>query len=992
MSRTVVIVTEKASVAKAVANALIPKRKYARNAYVGDYMGNNLVVTRSDGHMFGLYEPHDFNPAWKKWSLQTIPEIISAYELSYQGKHPHVQNIYKPDPLPQKKELIEDVTYWCGRADMVIGAQDPDYQGDLISHLVKVNVGYDGDFRREPISALDAPHLLKQFSDFDALRDEKPFLNNIASERVRSKLDAFLGFVLSRTLHLKAQEKYNNIDGLLAGGRIQFPILGLLGRREREIANFVPTNYYNLFVNAYNQNGDKFRFEVDIDRIKDQAKAEQAINDINQGNISISTVDTKKTVTAPPPPYKLDTLTTELGQVFNYSPKEVLSAAEALYLKELITYPRTDTAKITYAEWENAKNVLPQFLDLVGMGSSALDFSRRSEAVLDKNASLAGYSHFGFTPTGQPWKDDFKIGSAEWHVFEHIVKRYAMMFLPDRIQEHTSVKGKVGSYYLKTHGTVEVQSGWYQYARQQEEKAPLAPITKDDSFKHTAEKKGQSTKAPARYTKATINDELANIAKHLSPSHQHLKAAFEKAENPGLGSAATRSDVIEAVFNHGLATEITTGSRKVATLTRLGIAFHDALPEVFTLPDLFAEWENDFRDIIKGSKSEPNVLDFRIKYIKNYVLNVLSGQQVFDIRIRQNMTGFDCPKCGADISRQSREFNGVKRYSWLCIHCSTRRPDFRKAPLEIHELEGSRCLEANCPGHYQAKVALKKNTTRQFFTLACDTCKKFRPGSFEWEYEIQLEFRGTKNFLPAYEGASCDKKDSGCDGVYKTVVREQKDTKRRFLVTSCTKCRDRKQFLFEKPDLEKRPDFGGNTLEPMDGEGSYCSCSIGVMIPRVRKDRATNRSMALLQCDNCDRIEMDSVKYDKELTRPGFRGRALPKLAHEGLGCSKSTECEGTYTATTKTTNAEKLVFAASVCSMCGDMKDFLYENPRDKRARHNGEELKHIPNEFTECASDGCYGLMVPRVKKRRKDDKPYAVLQCDVCRTLDKNSFTDL
>lgn len=989
MSKTIVLIAEKASVAKPLAKALIPSAKYSRNAYVGVYQGNKLVVTRSDGHLFALYEPRDFNPEWKKWSLSTIPAIMNAYELAYQGKHPEFDNIYKITDGERKEQLAADVKYWCDQADIVVGAQDPDDQGDLISHLVKVNVGYKGDFRRSPIAALDEGSLKRQFAHIEALPDESGFMRSIESENVRSKLDAFLGFILSRTLHLKAQETYHSIDGLLAGGRIQFPIIGLLGRREKEILNFIPKSYYNLVVTAQNQNGHRFKFSVDGDRIPERDKALQAVAELNGGKLVVTDVQTKRTTTPPPPPYKLDTLTTELAQVFDYSPKEVLSAAEKLYLEGLISYPRTDTSKITYVDWYNARTVLPKLLDDVGMGNVQLDYDRSHEAVFSKNDPMSGYSHFGYTPSGLPWPSDWKKGTAEWNVFEHIIKRFAMMFLPDRIQEQTSVKARIGSYYLKTSGNVELQKGWYEYARQQEEKDPLAAISTEDSFTHSAEAKGQSTKAPSRYTKADINSELAEIGKHLSPSHQHLKSAFEKAENPGLGSAATRSDTIEAVFNHKLATETTVGGRKVATLTKLGNAFFEALPSQFTLPDLFAEWENDFREIIKGSKSGPNTLDSRIKYIKNFVSNVISGDQPFDIKIPLTMTGFNCPKCGSDISRQSKTFKNEKKFSWFCIHCQTRRPHFRDAPLDFQEGEGDRCDIEGCSGHYVSRVMKKSGTDRSFKVLVCDTCRESRKGSFEWEYEPKKEFRGTTSFTDEKENKACSQ--NGCHGSYKTIIGTTKEGKKRFLITKCDACGHKHRFLYEKPELKKRPEFKGADLQVMDGEGSTCSSScMGVMLPRTRKDFNTDRTSAFLQCDCCKRINEDSRIWDKEYTRPYFRGIELPKLPSEESSCKKN--CGGQYQAVIRSTKQDSRVFAASICNKCGDMTDFVYESPQDKRPKLDGVEIKKIENEYSKCNVYGCFGLKVPTVRRRKKDKKPFAMLECDVCKDVDKNSFVDL
>lgn len=716
MPKDVVIVTEKASASKELVKALIPNGKRGDSCFHGDWNGVHIWITQTNGHLYTVKEPKDYDSKFAIWRLEDLPfPVSSEYKL-----------------IPGKEKLAKDVIKLIEFANnensMLIMALDPDEQACYIFDLVLRHTKYKGEVKYSPILALDEVSLKKQFSKFDEMDDFSNYIPLVHSEEARAKLDAHLGYNVSRAHTVSAQKIYKNIDGNLVCGRIQSPILGLVGRRHYEIQNFTPSHYYNLFVNALNKRTNNLlKFKVIIDRVKSKDETNEILDHINKNNFTIESIKVKKITTPPPDPYKQDTLQIELNQQFGYTPKQVLDAADSLYKQGLSSYPRTDSTKVLYDNWCMAAEIMPDLLIDVGLSSAKLDYTRRGRSVTEKNQK-ANVSHTALLPTGKRWpKSEAKKGIL-WETYKAITTQYSMMFMIDRITEVTKLSAKCGIYELECEGDVKVQDGWYEFARQKKGKASLPPLTMEDTFTHKGFAKPQSTKAPSRYSLGDITKELANISNHLSPSHTHLIDAFEKAENPGLGSAATRADTIDAVFKHKLVALVEDDKRKVIELTKLGKAYFDALPETLTRPDVFAEWENDFRQIAKRRKDYNQTITFRSKYIDDYVKSIIINKKLFDIRIPQQLSGYLCPKCNSDISRLHKG----DRVEWLCIHCQTKRYDFDNGPLKIVDGEGSECEFDNCKGTYEPYVGMSKKFSKEYAVLRCNICRKSKEKCFLW--------------------------------------------------------------------------------------------------------------------------------------------------------------------------------------------------------------------------------------------------------------------
>lgn len=801
MTRKIVILTEKPSVTRPVVEALIPSARKENGGFRGVWKGHDIVVIHSNGHLFTAKEPKDYNEKWRKWRLGSIPDIMDKYGRMIEGVDPIEYKV-----IPGKEQLAKQVKYWFDWANLAVLATDPDEQGFLIADLVKRQCGYTGEAKTSPILDLTQNALRKQFADIESLPPDSIRSKAVASEAARSLLDEFLGYNLSRTLSLIAKQEYPTLHGKLIVGRIQTPILGLIGRRELEISNHSPIGYFNIYVNASDKSGNTVRFALKTDRIEERAKANKIRQDLAGTNVIIDKVMSREVSTPPPDPYKLDTLQTELYQKFKYSPLDVLDAVDANYKAKLNTYPRTDCNRIHHDTWESAPEILKPIISDTGIPYEQLNFTKKGKAVFAKHEDMS-VAHYGLTPTGKTWPSDLPKAGIRWEVHKEITIRFAQMFMPNRKVQQTKVIASCGSYTLEAAGAVNVVTGWYEFSRQQKEKAPLPLLTKSQELTHKVEIKPQSTKAPSRYTIGDINTELASIGKHLSSTHQHLKFAFEKGENSGLGSAATRSGTIKSVFDHGVLQERSEGKREVTVMTRLGKAMFEALPDRFTLPDLFAEWENDFREIIKGNKDSYNVIKNHSNHIKEYIEYLLENNHNFNLVIPQVLTGYGCPSCGKDISRQVRTFKEKESVTWLCIHCKTKRPDFKNAPLPIDPNEGTPCDEGSCDGTY-TPVSAKNKEGVQFKALSCSKCRAFKTGSFVYGDRPRPTFRGAVLPIQEGEGSVCDFCNKGS---YQLIVRKKQGTDKVFKVLKCSACKKMRKGSWE---WEDQNDIDNTSTQP----------------------------------------------------------------------------------------------------------------------------------------------------------------------------------
>lgn len=673
----VVIVTEKKNMAVVAYNALSigGEFKQHRFGYYGKWMGKTVYIGYTQGHIYGLLEPDDIKPEYKKWDLQHLPfPIVNQFKV-VEGKH----------------DLEAHLRSQIQKCKMLVLSTDPDEQGVYIGELVRQMTGFKGPVKRVGLKTTDPDRCREQFDmPFEELPEYKPFIKVAQSEACRSRLDYDIGMNLSRLYILTAQAMGQKADANLVVGRVQTPILTILVNRYLERKNFVPEKFFTFLLRIKSEYNQKIEFEVITDRVYTVEEKKSIAQHLSNFPIEITDTNVKKVTTSGLDPYKQDSLQIEMGKKYGYDALAVLAAANANYQKGYQSYPRTDGDKVEFSEWEKAAEAMPNVVNSINnhietkISLEKLDFSKKGRKVIPKG-TVADEAHTAILPTGKIWNGPYE--GIEWDVYKEVVIRYLMMFMPENIIEKTSIIGMCGDYQIKASGDITIQKGWKEYQANQEKDKEIPVIKKGTISNKDVVVKNSSTKIPPRYQSHDIISELKNIGKHLPESHVHLSQYYDKDENAGLGSSATKGPAIAQVLKHGLIHKIKEGKKEYLEPTKTGIAFHNALPVELKNITLFATWEKDFRMILTGEKKYSQVLEQNHSYVENIVNTTKLNPETFVFKAPTKITGIECPECFDPIEKLKSKFGDY----FKCEKCKKSFPSHLGMPLPDLPGHGDKC-------------------------------------------------------------------------------------------------------------------------------------------------------------------------------------------------------------------------------------------------------------------------------------------------------------
>ncbi|MEL0638800.1 DNA topoisomerase [Marinomonas sp. TI.3.20] len=708
------IITEKKTVAEVVYKALNKGSNFTTHKYgfYGSWKGKSVFIGYTQGHIYTLLEPHDINPKFKQWSLDDLPfAVVNQFKV-----------------LERKEALESHVRKQIQKSSILVLSTDPDEQGVYIGELVRQMASFKGMTKRVGIKTYDPDRCRELFDkNFEDLPEYKPFIKIAQSEACRQRLDYAVGMNLSRLYSLTAQKLNQLPDGKLICGRVQTPVLSILVKRYLERKHFIPERFYtfHLRVTSGNRTID---FEVESERVFTTEQKDEISKKLINSELVITKRYIEKVVTPPPEPFKQDTLQIRMGTKYGYSANSVLEAANDNYQNGYQSYPRTDGNAIEYSEWARAKQVLPPVLDVVNQSLNNklvdLDYSRTSSKVTLQGKE-AEEAHTAILPTGKRWDQDTK--GIKWDVYKEVVVRYSMMFLGNLVTEKTTIYGRCGEYNVKAVGEIILEDGWSLYDDSKRKIIQIPDIATNTSYPKKVVTKKSSTKIPPRLQSHDIVKELSNIGKHLPEEFEHLAKYFEKDENSGLGSSATKGPAIEQTIKHGLVKQVTDKKSIFLEPTPTGIAFYNALPKELTDISLFATWEKEFNLILKGSAKYADILSKNHKYIEDLVNTVKINPALFEFTAPLKITGYECPICHRPIEKKAGKF-GI---SYFCQSCNKRFPDYKSEPLKDLDGHGDRCDKVYdgvpCEGVMLTCAGVSKKNEKAYKALRCSSkeCKNF---------------------------------------------------------------------------------------------------------------------------------------------------------------------------------------------------------------------------------------------------------------------------
>lgn len=642
-------ITEKPSVAREFAAALNINAKN-RDGYME---GDKAVITWCVGHLVTMSYPDQYDPALKKWDLETIPFIPDTF------KYETIPGVQKQFNIVSSLLNREDI-------DTIYVCTDSGREGEYIYRLVdqQANVSKDKKKKRVWIDSQTKEEVIRGVKE---AKDLSEYDNLAAAAYLRAKEDYLMGINFSRVLTLKYGWTLGNYLNqkrslVVAVGRVMTCVLGMIVKREREIRTFVPTPFYRILGHF-----DCQRFEVEAEwkAVKgskyfeskklykdngflDKNDAKEFIKYLEDGSnnetivVSSSKRQEKKN---PPLLYNLAELQNECSKRFKLSPDETLKVVQDLYEKKLVTYPRTDARVLSSAvAKEIYKNIggLNNYTPLSGFANEIMQDKKyqgiiKSKYVDDKKIT----DHYAIIPTGQAVGSLSRISEMGQKVYDVIARRFLSIFMPPavylKIKLETQTKGEAffaNFKMLKDPGYLKVtgMGGQKKEAQLTEEQIHAISSLKKGMplpVKDYTIKDG-TTSAPKRYNSGSLILAMENAGQLIED--EDLR---EQIKGSGIGTSATRAEIVKKlVSNKYIAlnkkTQIVTPTLTGEMIVNVVSASIGSLLN----PTLTASWEKGLTYVAEGSVTEEEYMQKLDKFVTQKT-NIVK-QNNFQYQLRQS--------------------------------------------------------------------------------------------------------------------------------------------------------------------------------------------------------------------------------------------------------------------------------------------------------------------------------------------------------------------
>lgn len=700
MSKTLVL-AEKPSVGRDLAKVL--KCNQNKGSYIE---GNKYIVTWAMGHLVGLMDPEGYDNKYKEWKMETLPMLPKHMKLTVLKKTGKQYNEVK------KQLLRSDVS------EIVI-ATDAGREGELVARWILEKSGVKKPLKRLWISSQTEKAIL------DGFRNLKPgaaYENLYKAAVCRAEADWLVGLNVTRALTCK----YN---AQLSAGRVQSPTLSMIVLREEEIRNFKPKTYYTLegktkgfnlaWVNK--DNNSRIFDEEFVNKVASKLKN-------SEGKIVNITEANKKKFS--PALYDLTELQRDANKIWGYSAKQTLGIMQRLYENyKILTYPRTDSRYIT----TDIVATIPDRLKAISIGEYRIAAEELLKGKINGHKGFVDNSkvsdHHAIIPTEE--KPNLSLlSSEERKIYDLVVKRFLSVMLPPFEYVQTIIEADVEGEKLVAKGKVIKAKGWKKLYDKLEEdndeeeiqEQVLPTVSKGDSIKIDSVniKKGE-TKPPARFTEATLLSAMESPHKYINVGKE---AAKTLGETGGLGTVATRADIIEKLFNSFV---IEKKGREIIPTSK-GKQLIELVPKDLKSPLLTAKWESQLDEISKGKRDD----HLFVKEMKNYSVALVEDVKGTNNKfVHDNKTGKKCPNCGKYLLE-------VKGKNGIMNVCQDRECGYRE---NVARVTNARCPECKkkleLRGQGEGKIYVCPGTNCNFREKASVFEKRFDKSGKVDKREVQ---------------------------------------------------------------------------------------------------------------------------------------------------------------------------------------------------------------------------------------------------------------
>ena len=606
------VIAEKPSVAKSIADVL-----GALDRQDGYFEGGGYLVSWCVGHLIELAEPESYGEQWKKWTYESLP--VNPEHWQYEIKE-------------DTKEQY-DVLYGLlhdSRVDEVVCATDAGREGELIFRLVYNMASCKKPMKRLWISSMEESAIregvenLKPGSDYDHLYH---------SALCRQEADWLVGINGTRLFTVLYGGK------VLKVGRVQTPTLAMLVEREAKIMNFKKEQYFMAHILCGG-------VDAVTERIDNKTEAENVAGACRNGQALVTSVEKEEKTVSPPKLYDLTTLQRDANCLFGFTAKQTLEYTQSLYEKKMCTYPRTDSQYLSDDMEQTAGNVIEAIFSSILFEENRM-FNPDIKRVLNSKKVT---DHHAIIPTMEIAKADLAaLPETERKILSLVANRLLCATGEKHLYETVKAELSCGGYTFTTSGKSVLKNGWKDFEDAFKR-----------SFKATEEKEQEDKKLPELSEGQTFDGVQTKISEHYTTPPKHftedsLLSAMERAgnedmsddvERKGLGTPATRADIIEKLVKDGFVKR----EKKQMLPTEDGMKLITVLPDVVKSSKLTADWENALTLVAKGEMEREDFMA-DIETMESDLIHTyheVSDEQKKMFAQEQKVLG-KCPNCGGEV-------------------------------------------------------------------------------------------------------------------------------------------------------------------------------------------------------------------------------------------------------------------------------------------------------------------------------------------------------
>ena len=612
-----VILAEKPSVGKDIARVL--GCKSGSNGYIE---GPKYIVTWALGHLVTLADPEEYDKKYKTWDINHLPIMPKELRLTV---------------IPQTSKQYKTVKDLLLRKDVsgIIIATDAGCEGELVARWIIEKAKCTKPIKRLWISSVTDKAIREGFQN---LKDGKDYQNLCDSAKARAEADWLVGINATRCLTTK-------FNSQLSAGRVQTPTVAIIAKREEEIRNFIPMPYYGL-----NASAGTFHLTW-IDRSSNSSRCfdKEKVNSIfaQLKNIKEGTVaEVDKTIKRKNAPqlYDLTELQRDANKRFGYSPKDTLSIMQRLYEEhKVLTYPRTDSRYIS-------SDIVPTLKDRL-KACSVPPYAKMCTHVLRNQIRLGNNyvddtkvsDHHAIIPTEHPVNLS-SLNEKERKIYDLVVTRFLSVFYPPYEYENVVIKIKISGETFTAKGKIVLSQGYKavylgdEDVDEDSDAQSLPNLKRGERVTLNGIKITEGrTSPPPPFNEATLLSAMESPAKYMDTSNKILAETLEKTG--GLGTVATRADIIEKLYDNFLIEK----RGKDIFSTSKGRQLLTLVPKDLKSPELTGNWEQTLSRISRGqAKKDAFLRDIR-QYTTEIIAEIKNSTQSYR---HDNLSTTKCPDCG----------------------------------------------------------------------------------------------------------------------------------------------------------------------------------------------------------------------------------------------------------------------------------------------------------------------------------------------------------